>query len=89
MRAKDLILIKKEYLKEYNYQESYLCTVAESVGLREEFVEYLMENLEGTTMSRDSENIRRARWSSEDGEGRIAWLDKHIERLEQLEEIRW
>ncbi len=80
--SEELILIKQEYLKEHNYGQNFLCNVAEVLGLRFEFIDYLMDNLEGTTLSIGNPNSSSARWNSEDARSRLNWLDKHIKLLE-------
>ena len=71
-------------IKEYHVskQLKFLCHSAEELGMLDEFSDYLMANLDGTTMFRGCMITKAPRWFDHDQEGRIKWLDKHIKLLE-------
>lgn len=80
MTQDKMILIKKEYVIRYE-KHIYLCRVAKCVGLTEEFQEYLVNNLDDTMFNSVYKDKDSARWYSYDVQGRLDWLDKHIEIL--------
>jgi hypothetical protein len=74
-----MIHIKEEYLKG---EQNYLCHIASCLGVQDEFQEYLNNNLDDTMINLEYKDRNEARWYSEDVQGRINWLNKHIEILE-------
>ncbi len=73
--------IKELSLKQY--RSVYLCNVADDLGIRKEFQDYLLSNLDNTmTESRWDSDLNPPLWSDGDLNSRLNWLDKHIKLLE-------
>ena len=80
--SKDLKKIKDGLLK----QNDYLCYIALELNIEHKFQDYLMRNLDDT-MSYLGLDKHMARWSLDNQESRINWLDNHIEIL-QIQELK-
>lgn len=87
MIQEKMIHIKEEYLQDKmiaikeecrKCRLGYLCDVSERLGIRDEFQEYLVNNLDDTMINSDSNDKNEARWFLQDMKGRLNWLNKHI-----------
>ena len=72
----------KSYIYYSDTYHFYLCTAANKLGIQKEFQEYLLNNLDGTTINTESFSKDAARWRGKDKQSRVNWLDKHIKLLE-------
>lgn len=82
MTREQMMMIRKEYVIQASQDiEPYLCHVAVDVGIRKEFEEYLVNNLDDTMINDWCDDKNNARWDSKDTQSRLDWLDKHIELL--------
>ena len=79
MIQEKMIAIKEEYMKNGGF--TYLCHIAEELGIEEEFQEYLVNNLDDTMINSDYDDKDEARWFNRDITSRLNWLNKHIEIL--------
>ena len=74
--------IKEEYERQFMAGSlPYLCHVASDLGLWNVFSEYLVNNIDDTMLLQHCKRKSNARWVEGDIEGRIVWLNKHIEIL--------
>ena len=85
MIQEKMIHIKEEYMKNGGF--TYLCHIAEELGVEEEFQEYLVNNLDDTMINQAYGSKGEARWFYRDITPRLNWLNKHIEILGRNKEV--
>jgi DNA phosphorothioation-dependent restriction protein DptG len=82
MNKEQMIKLKEEYEKQLSEDcKPFLCHLAYGLGIIEEFQDYLLNNLDNTMINAFRSEKYDARWFIADTQGRLNWLDKHIELL--------